>query len=306
MEGLSGHQRSCRSKAPPPPLSFSGAWTDGEKTHSSNCVRRVKRCGGVDGTERSATAAARTCGAGRTGPPHAATPPTRDPNTPGYVEAKELPDGTVPPADAYGNFIIGPTHSGARDDAAATACRTARSTIHDGVEGQQVLSRHRARPGRSARPIPTTRRSSIVTTSHPAPYTRSVAVYVPEQYEPGTMAPFIVSADGPDQLLFTALDNLIAQKRVPAMVAISIGNGSGDAQGSQRGLEYDTMSGKYAEFVETEVLPLVEKKYNVKLDEGSRRPRDHGLQLGRRRRRSRWPGTAPTGTTACSATRARS
>jgi enterochelin esterase-like enzyme len=37
------------------------------------------------------------------------------------------------------------------------------------------------------------------------------------------------------------------------------------AQGSQRGLEYDTMSGLYAEFVEKEVLPLVEKQYNVKL-----------------------------------------
>jgi enterochelin esterase-like enzyme len=65
--------------------------------------------------------------------------------------------------------------------------------------------------------------------------------------------------------LFTALDNLIAQKRVPVMIAISIGNGSGDAQGSQRGLEYDTMSGRYAEFVESEVLPLVEKQYNVTL-----------------------------------------
>ncbi|MEP7000214.1 MAG: alpha/beta hydrolase-fold protein, partial [bacterium] len=48
-------------------------------------------------------------------------------------------------------------------------------------------------------------------------------------------------------------------------IAISIGNGSGDAQGSQRGLEYDTMSGLYAEFVEREVLPLVEQQYNVKL-----------------------------------------
>jgi enterochelin esterase-like enzyme len=65
--------------------------------------------------------------------------------------------------------------------------------------------------------------------------------------------------------LFKALDNLIAEKKVPAMIAISIGNGSGDAQGSQRGLEYDTISGKYAEFVETEVLPLVEKECNVKL-----------------------------------------
>jgi enterochelin esterase-like enzyme len=105
----------------------------------------------------------------------------------------------------------------------------------------------------------------IVTTSRPAPYTRKVAVYVPQQYVPGTAAPFIVGADGPDRSLFTALDNLIAAKKVPAMVAISIGNGGGDAQGSQRGLEYDTMSGLYAEFVETEVLPLVEKECGVTL-----------------------------------------
>ena len=88
---------------------------------------------------------------------------------------------------------------------------------------------------------------------------------MPKQYVPGTAAPFIVGADGPDALLFATLDNLIAQKRVPVMIAISIGNGSGDAQGSERGLEYDTMSGRYAEFVETEVLPLVEKQCAVKM-----------------------------------------
>src|SRR4026207_163477 len=38
-------------------------------------------------------------------------PPARDPNTPGYVTAKELPDGSVPPSDVDGNFIIGPTHN---------------------------------------------------------------------------------------------------------------------------------------------------------------------------------------------------
>jgi enterochelin esterase-like enzyme len=105
----------------------------------------------------------------------------------------------------------------------------------------------------------------VVPTSRPAPYTRRVAVYVPRQYVPGTAAPFIVGADGPDRLLFAALDNLIAERRVPVMIAISIGNGSGDAQGSERGLEYDTMSGRYAEFVEKEVLPLVQKQCNVKL-----------------------------------------
>src|SRR5207237_5030402 len=105
----------------------------------------------------------------------------------------------------------------------------------------------------------------IVTTSHPAPYTRKLAVYVPKQYVAGTAAPFIVGADGPDGLLFTTLDNLIAKKKVPPMIAISIGNGSGDAQGTERGLEYDTMSGRYADFVETEVLPFVEKECSVKL-----------------------------------------
>ena len=46
---------------------------------------------------------------------------------------------------------------------------------------------------------PTDPAKLVVTTSHPAPYTRRVAVYVPKQYVPGTAAPFIVGADGPDQ-----------------------------------------------------------------------------------------------------------
>src|SRR5437764_410386 len=45
-------------------------------------------------------------------------PPARDPNTPGYVKAKELPDGDVPPADQDGDFIIGPTHKRAPEMAA--------------------------------------------------------------------------------------------------------------------------------------------------------------------------------------------
>src|SRR4051794_24960253 len=38
-------------------------------------------------------------------------PPTRDANTPGYVSAKELPDGANAPAKVDGNFILGPTHN---------------------------------------------------------------------------------------------------------------------------------------------------------------------------------------------------
>jgi enterochelin esterase-like enzyme len=202
----------------------------------------------------------------QTAPAPRPTPPTRDPGTPGYVTARELPDGTVPPPDADGNFIIGPTHSPAPEVAVQDGVpqgtvhtftmSSADSKIYPGI-ARDAGTFGTVDPGDPAK--------LVVTTSHPAPYTRRVAVYVPRQYVPGTPAPFIVGADGPDQLLFTALDNLIAQKRVPVMIAISIGNGSGDAQGSQRGLEYDTMSGRYAEFVETEVLPLVEKQYNVTL-----------------------------------------
>src|SRR6185436_14460049 len=39
------------------------------------------------------------------------TPPTRDPNTPGYVTAKDLPDGANAPIKEDGNFILGPTHN---------------------------------------------------------------------------------------------------------------------------------------------------------------------------------------------------
>ena len=193
-------------------------------------------------------------------------PNARDPHTPGYVEAKELADGDVPPPDADGNFIIGSTHK-----------RAPEMEAHEGVPHGKIFNftmkseDSKIYPGIAREPktfgaVDSSDPAKLnVTNSHPAPYVRHVAVYVPEQYVAGTAAPFIVGADGPDKSLFTALDNLIAAKRVPPMVAISIGNGSGDAQGSERGLEYDTMSGLYAEFVEKEVLPRVEQEASVKL-----------------------------------------
>lgn len=192
--------------------------------------------------------------------------PTRAPNTPGFVAARELPDGTVPPVDENGNFIIGPTHTPAREMVVREG--VPRGSVHTFTmrsTDSKIFPGIARDSGTFGTVSPTDPATLVVTTSHPAPYARTVTVYVPAQYVPGTIAPFIIGADGPDQSLFTALANLIVQKRVPVMIAISIGNGGGDAQGSQRGLEYDTMSGRYAEFVETEVLPLVERQYNVKL-----------------------------------------
>ncbi|QOY90135.1 alpha/beta hydrolase [Paludibaculum fermentans] len=194
------------------------------------------------------------------------TPPTRDPHTPGYVTATDLIDGRNAPINVDGNFILGPTHNPAPE-------MTAQEGVPQGTVSEFVMESKDSKiypgilrePGTFGTADPNDPAKMIVTTSHPAPYSRRVTVYVPKQYVPGTAAPFIVGADGPDKMLFTALDNLIAQRRVPAMIAISISNGGGDAQGSQRGLEYDTMSGLYAEFVETEVLPQVEKRFNVKL-----------------------------------------
>jgi len=192
-------------------------------------------------------------------------PPTRDPNSPGYVKAKELTDGAIPPADADGNFIIGPSHPVAAEMSAdhlsngtviEFAMKSSDSKIYPGIarEPNTFGTVDAANPAKL-----------VVTTSHPAAYTRKVAVYVPKQYVPGSEVPFIIGADGPDHRLFTALDSLIVQHKVPVMLAISVGNGGGDAQGSERGLEYDTMSGLYAEFVETEVLPAVEKQARAKL-----------------------------------------
>jgi enterochelin esterase family protein len=225
------------------------------------CVLAGSFLCGVKGSAQSPST-----GAAQPATPHARPAfPVRSPDTPGYVKAKQLPDGTVPSANADGNFILGPTHTPAPE---MTAPELTHGTV---VEFTMNSTDSKYYPGIArdkgtfGTPDQNDPAKLIITTSHPAPYTRKVAVYVPKQYVSGTEAPFIVGADGPDRMLFTALDGLIAEHKLPVMIAISIGNGSGDAQGSERGLEYDTMSGKYAEFVEHEVLPLVEEKAHVKL-----------------------------------------
>jgi enterochelin esterase family protein len=192
--------------------------------------------------------------------------PIRDPHTPGYVSAVELSDGAIPSPASNGNYIIGPTHDPAPESAVQNNVPQG-EIFHFTIDSKdsKIYPGIAREPNTFGTVDPENPAKLIVTTSQPAAYTRQVAVYVPKQYVAGNAAPFIVGADGPDNLLFTVLDNLIAEGKVPPMIAISISNGSGDAQGSQRGLEYDTMSGLYAEFVEKEILPLVESKCRVKL-----------------------------------------
>lgn len=108
-------------------------------------------------------------------------------------------------------------------------------------------------------------------------FERQVAVYVPANYAPNTPAPFIVVQDerwyiredapaGPDgsprtDLAFmpTMLDNLIYEKRIPPIVAVLLSPGPG----GQRTIEYDTISDRYLNFVETEVLPRITREYQI-------------------------------------------
>ncbi len=90
---------------------------------------------------------------------------------------------------------------------------------------------------------------------------RKIVVYIPAAYRDGTKAPILVMHDGPSNLnlVRNALDNLTISKnperRLPAFIAISVQNGGDDSKGSQRGLEYDTMSDRLARFIHEEVLP---------------------------------------------------
>ena len=198
-------------------------------------------------------------------------PPTRSPDAPGAPTFTRLDGkpGVNPPVDAVGNFVIGPDYLPPPELKVVEG-------VPQGKVQQFTLNSKDSKfynPG-IARTVfgtvnPKNPKTLIVET-HPIDYERTITVYIPAQYVPGKPAPFIVTHDGPqlgkpDLNLPRMLDNLIAQKRVPLQIAIMIANGGGDAQGSERGREYDTMSGKYAEFIEAEVLPGVEKNYGVTL-----------------------------------------
>jgi len=102
------------------------------------------------------------------------------------------------------------------------------------------------------------------TLTAPTAFTRTVTVYIPAKYKDGTPAPVMVIEDGtgtPFVLVKAALDNLSIEtnpaRRLPAFVIVAVANGGGDGKGSERGLEYDTMSDRYARYIDTEVLPAV-------------------------------------------------
>src|SRR5690348_9082568 len=99
--------------------------------------------------------------------------PTRDPNSPGYVKAKELPDGQLPAPTENGNFIIGPTHNPAPELApkdpldgkvSVFTMESKDSKIYPGIARQQNVN-GRGNPADPAAPRP-------AIAIAPAPYSR--------------------------------------------------------------------------------------------------------------------------------------
>src|ERR1700761_1398932 len=103
--------------------------------------------------------------------PVMAQPPIRDPHTPGYVAATELPDGANPSPDSNGNFIIGPTHN-------AVAESTIQANVPQGTVYRFTMDSKDSKiyPGIARDPNtfgtvdPENPAKLIVTPSHPAPY----------------------------------------------------------------------------------------------------------------------------------------
>ncbi len=198
-------------------------------------------------------------------------PPTRPFDAPGAPKFTRLDGkpGANPPADVDGDFLVGPDYK------VSPEMKVVEGVPQGKVQQFVMHSKdcQRFNPGIARKvfgtPDPNNPKTLIVET-HNIDYNRTITVYIPAQYVPGTAAPLLVTHDGPgfgkpDLSLPHLLDNLIAQKRVPPMIVVMVANGGGDAQGHERGKEYDTMSGLFAEFIQLEVLPLVEKNYGVKI-----------------------------------------
>ncbi len=119
-------------------------------------------------------------------------------------------------------------------------------------------------------------------------------IYVPAQYDPKIPTALMVFQDGAWYIdrngripVLDAIDNLIAQKKIPVLICVFISPGDISAspgtatynfvkaysdkwqrtlQDSMRSTLYDTVSDRYPRFLRDEVLAEVESKYNIRKD----------------------------------------
>ena len=197
-----------------------------------------------------------------------AAPPVRQFDAAGAPPFKLLKPGERPPLDAYENFVIGPEYVPAPELEVTAG-------VPKGTVQQFTIDSRETKiynPGIARKQFGTVDPSNpktLIVETHEIDYRRQITVYIPAQHKKGSEAPFMICHDGPkgkpNMTLPHILDNLIHQKRIPPIILILIANGGGDAQGHQRGKEYDNMSGLFAEYIETEVIPRVENNYQLRL-----------------------------------------
>ena len=93
---------------------------------------------------------------------------------------------------------------------------------------------------------------------------RKVKIYVPKEYDGSTPAALIVGTDSQENTLAGCIDTLIAEGAMPVTIAVvvrpgRIHNAAGEVVRYNRSNEYDRMDGRFASFLEGEVLPEVER-----------------------------------------------
>jgi enterochelin esterase-like enzyme len=101
-------------------------------------------------------------------------------------------------------------------------------------------------------------------------------IYVPAQYNAQTPAALMVYQDGQGHIqregsshTLTVLDNLIAAKKIPVMIAVLIQPGK-TGEKAMRSIEYDTVNDTYSRYLRDEILAAVEQQYNIRKDAYSR------------------------------------
>ncbi len=112
---------------------------------------------------------------------------------------------------------------------------------------------------------------------------RDWAIYVPQQYDPQQPAALMVFQDGERMRNITGrwripivFDNLIARGEMPPTIGVFINPGHHQDRprrgnrSSNRSFEYDSLGDRYARFLLTEILPEVEKQYNITQDPDKR------------------------------------
>ena len=109
---------------------------------------------------------------------------------------------------------------------------------------------------------------------------RQYWIYVPKQYQSTTPACLMVVQDGLSRAtgwnLPVVMDSLIAIKKIPVMIGVFVDHGVVSATDAKafprynRSFEYDAMGDLYARFLLEELLPEIQRTYNISANPNDR------------------------------------